>query len=675
MQTWQEANQHYMAAAIAPIRRTLQQHSKQSSPSEPDSLTANDYELSTHAWNTPPALESLCQCFDLSPFERAVVLLCAGIELQADWGQLCAAAGPPYQPVPTFGLAQQVLASSHWSAFLPTGALRHWQIIEVGPSNALLTSPLRLSERILHELLGFPNFDNRLTTLVSRTTSSGPLVPSHQHIAGQMMTAWHSSDNNRSRSVIQLCGIDRPSMQAIAISVCQAMRIVLYTLSSQTLPLNPNELQQFTRLWERENQIRPVALLIDWEVVSGTEPARIGAIELLLNTLQSPLILLSRDRRSLDYRPLITYEIQTPTREEQIQLWHHHLGDQATMLKGFAPTLAGQFDLSSHQIQSASLQAMVEVEQAGSGSEGQGVVDEDEKRVTVRLWEACRVQTRLRLDELAQRLTPRETWQDLVLPDRETASLQEIVAHVQQRSQVHDVWGFGRQSNRGLGISALFAGSSGTGKTMAANVLGQTLRLDVYRIDLSSIVSKYIGETEKNLRRIFDAAESGGVILLFDEADALFGKRSDVKDSRDRYANMEVSYLLQRMESYRGLAILTTNLKDSIDAAFLRRIRFIVRFPFPDFEQRIRIWQRMFPSTLPTADLDFRKLARLNVAGGNIRNIALTAAFFAATEGGPLSMAHLLRATQSEYSKLERPIPPAEVRGWVTGAGSLKGDS
>jgi len=235
---------------------------------------------------------------------------------------------------------------------------------------------------------------------------------------------------------------------------------------------------------------------------------------------------------------------------------------------------------------------------------------------------------------------------------------------VRQRTTVYETWGFARSGSRGLGISALFAGASGTGKTMAAEVIADELRLDLYRIDLSSVVSKYIGETEKNLRRIFDAAEQGGVILLFDEADALFGKRSDVKDSHDRYANIEVSYLLQRMESYRGLAILTSNLKSSLDVAFLRRIRFAVQFPFPDAVQRAEIWRRAFPAGMPSAGLEPEALARLNVAGGNIRNIALNAAFLAADAGEPVRMRHLLRAARSEYAKLERPLTDAELVGW-----------
>ena len=194
-------------------------------------------------------------------------------------------------------------------------------------------------------------------------------------------------------------------------------------------------------------------------------------------------------------------------------------------------------------------------------------------------------------------------------------------------------------------------------------VLANELRLDLYRIDLSQVVSKYIGETEKNLRRVFDAAEEGGAILLFDEADALFGKRSEVKDSHDRYANIEVSYLLQRMEAYRGLAILTTNMKHALDTAFLRRLRFVVHFPFPDAAQRAEIWRRVFPPHTPTEGLDVRRLAQLNVAGGNIRNIALNAAFLAADAGESVGHPHLLLAARGEYAKLEKPLTEAEMGG------------
>lgn len=200
---------------------------------------------------------------------------------------------------------------------------------------------------------------------------------------------------------------------------------------------------------------------------------------------------------------------------------------------------------------------------------------------------------------------------------------------------------------------------------MAAEVLARELRLDLYRVDLAAMVSKYIGETEKNLRRVFDAAEECGAVLLFDEADALFGKRSEVKDSHDRYANIEVSYLLQRMETYSGLAILTSNLKSGIDVAFQRRLRFMVQFPFPDQTQREAIWRASFPRTAPLLDIDFAKLARLSMAGGNIRNIALTAAFQAADSGNAITMAQLREAAQYEAGKRERALSDAEVRGWT----------
>lgn len=269
------------------------------------------------------------------------------------------------------------------------------------------------------------------------------------------------------------------------------------------------------------------------------------------------------------------------------------------------------------------------------------------------------------LDELGRRIEPRAGWQDLVLAERQLKILQEVVAHVRQRSTVYQDWGFAKALRSGLGVTALFAGGSGTGKTLAAEVMAKELGLDLFIIDLSQVVSKYIGETEKNLSRVFDAAERGGALLLFDEADALFGKRSEVKDSHDRYANLEVSYLLMRMEAYRGLAILTTNMKKALDSAFMRRIRFVVDFPFPGEKERAEIWSRVLPSQAPTKGIDPALLAQLTVAGGSIRNIALSGAFLAAEEGDRLQMRHMLAAARTEYLKLERSLTPSEVHGWV----------
>jgi SpoVK/Ycf46/Vps4 family AAA+-type ATPase len=360
---------------------------------------------------------------------------------------------------------------------------------------------------------------------------------------------------------------------------------------------------------------------------------------------------------------MTTIQVRKPTSGEQRALWDAALADGAQQsapqgapqvhLNGHVGALVSQFNLSAPSIQAASAEA---------SARAAGAREDDFAGI---VWDACRSQARPGLEGLAQRIEPAAVWDDLVLPSLQLLTLREILAHVRQRFRVYETWGFAAKGLRGLGIGAIFSGASGTGKTMAAEVLAGELRLDLYRIDLSQVVSKYIGETEKNLRRVFDAAEEGGAVLLFDEADALFGKRSEVKDSHDRYANIEVSYLLQRMESYRGLAILTTNMKKALDVAFLRRIRFVVQFPFPDAKQRAEIWQRIFPPATPTEGLEASKLAQLNVAGGSIRNIALNAAFLAADSGEPVRMEHLLSAAHSECAKLEKPLTDAEVGGWV----------
>ncbi len=305
--------------------------------------------------------------------------------------------------------------------------------------------------------------------------------------------------------------------------------------------------------------------------------------------------------------------------------------------------LAGQFNLGLSAIRQVAQSVLAEQSQDGN-------------KIDTLLWEACLVRTRPRLDTLAERLEPKATWADIVLREELVDLLHQIANQVRQRGTVYETWGFRQRTSRGLGLVALFAGESGTGKTMAAEVIANELRLNLYRIDLSAVVSKYIGETEKNLRRLFDAAEDGGAILFFDEADALFGKRSQVKDSHDRYANIETNYLLQRMEAYQGLAILASNLTPSLDDAFMRRLRFIVNFPRPGVEDRKRIWQKIFPPETPLDDLDYKRLASFNLAGGSIYNAALNAAFLAAQMDSPVTMAHLLNSIRTEHLKSERLI-------------------
>jgi SpoVK/Ycf46/Vps4 family AAA+-type ATPase len=266
------------------------------------------------------------------------------------------------------------------------------------------------------------------------------------------------------------------------------------------------------------------------------------------------------------------------------------------------------------------------------------------------------------LDKLAQRLVSEVTWNDIVLPEHEINLLRQIVNHVRNRSLVHDELGLREKMNEDLGISALFSGPSGTGKTMAAGIIANDLCLNLYRIDLSAVVSKYIGETEKNLRQLFDAAEDGGVILFFDEADALFGKRSEVKDGHDRYANIEINYLLKRVEAFRGLAILATDTKNAIDQAFIRRLRFIVDFSFPSIEQRKQIWEKAFSRNASKLDIDYDRLAQFNITGGTIHTIALNAAFLSAKRNTPVTTDLILGATRTELQKLEQPINEVDFR-------------
>jgi ATP-dependent 26S proteasome regulatory subunit len=417
-----------------------------------------------------------------------------------------------------------------------------------------------------------------------------------------------------------------------------------------SLPAGPQELDSFVRLWLREAALSGGALLVECDELDPADGAHAIAARRVMEQVHAALIVSSRERRPDEWRPLVTFEVGPPRSDEQAAIWRESLAE-APCLDGEITALASQFSLGVPAIRALCAQALDP--------------DKSTADLSSRLWAGCRSQARPRMEVLARRIEPSATWDDLVLPQPQLRTLREVAVHVRRRAKVYEQWGFAARYTRGLGISLLAAGPSGTGKTMAAEVLANELRLDLYHIDLSQVVSKYIGETEKNLSRLFDAAEGGAAILLFDEADALFGKRSEVKDSHDRYANIEISYLLQRMEAYRGLAILTTNMKDALDAAFLRRIRFVVQFPFPDAAQRAEIWRRVFPPATPAEGLDVDRLARLNVSGGNIRNIAMNAAFLAAEAGQPVRMPHLAAAARGEFTKLEKPLSEAELGGWA----------
>ncbi|MBW4505774.1 MAG: ATP-binding protein [Scytonematopsis contorta HA4267-MV1] len=655
---WHNLNQRFLMRAIVRVRSYLQVHAGKEALEKVED--EEDINFSSNFSSTKSALERICEIFGLSAFERDILLLCAGVELDGSFAPLCAtASGDNQRFYPTFSLALAVLPEPHWQALTPEAPLRRWQLIEIGSGYALTTSPLRIDEQILHYLTGIHQLDKRLAGMAVAVNSRDKLVPSHWQIAEHMANTWCvASKEEKMLPVLQLCGKNVGSQRAIAAAACRQVNLIPYSISTQLLATDTGTLKLWQCLWEREYILSSAALLLEFDSFDTGDAKQESAISQFIESLQAPLIIISNQRRRQKYRSLISFDVESPTSDEQLLLWQSALGDMAAEINGHTSVLVSHFNLSAEAIFTASLKAKSIAKQQTPSHSPLPTHHSP-------LWDICRANARPRLDELAQRVESSSDWEDLVLPELQKQVLRDLAAQLQYRSQVYNEWGFGSKSKRGLGISALFAGGSGTGKTLAADVLAQALKLDLYRIDLSAVVSKYIGETEKNLGRVFDAAEMGGVILLFDEADALFGKRSDVKDSHDRYANMEVAYLLQRMETYPGLAILTTNLKNSIDQAFLRRIRFIVQFPFPDANQRAEIWRRVFPARTPKEGVDEVKLAKLSVAGGNIRNIALNAAFIAAQARESVRMEHILQAAKNEYAKMERPLTDTEVKGWV----------
>jgi AAA+ superfamily predicted ATPase len=607
----------------------------------------------------PSTLAQLVNAFGLSPFECDLLLLCAGMELDPALPALCAAAhGDPARQYPTFGMALSVVPEAHWSALSSDAPLRRWRLLDIGNGPVLTRAPLRIDERVLHFLVGSWQLDERLAALIVPLPPSetNTLVPSQAAIAEQVTGLWSGAPRGRELTVVQLCG-SVPDCQPIASAAAGMLGLRAASLPTERIPAAAADLDNLLRLWEREAVLSGLGvLMVDCDdglpAESDIARARASAVALLLERASGPVILREREPRRITNRPTTVLEVSHPTSSEQLGVWRDTLGDN--LLDSDLLAAAAQFSLSLPAIRAIAAEARV-----------RAVSSSPPNNPAATLWDLCRRRLRSALDGLAQRIDSDLHWDDLVLPAEQKQTLRVIAAQLRQRDTVYTRWGFAQKSRRGLGITALFYGPSGTGKTMAAEVLASELRLDLYHIDLSRIVSKYIGETEANLRRVFDAAEENGAILLFDEADSLFGTRTQVKDSHDRYANIEVSYLLQRMEAYRGLAVLTTNMRSALDPAFLRRIRFAVQFPFPDAPQRAAIWRQVFPAAAETRGLDPDRLARLRVAGGNIRNIALNAAFMAADAGEPVQMHHLRQAAHAEYAKLERRLTQTESEAWA----------
>jgi hypothetical protein len=519
----------------------------------------------------------------------------------------------------------------------------------------MLQAPLAINERILQYLLGVPAADEQLELLMHPLSEGEDELPEEwstdlHEVATRGVLHWKRPTQTRSN--ILLTGGRPDERETLFRVLCGEAGRHAWVMDCADLPDAAPDRERLARTFTREAALGPAALLVRTGRLDN--PA---LLEAWLDRVDAPVAVDVESGSSAERLSGMRLAVPMMTAVQRKALWQRQLGPVSEEIGGKLDSMAEVFTLGAKDISNIADALQEETLLRSLDRHSADALDDT-------AWRLCREASRRSLDELATHVEERAAWKDLILPTAPAAILRQIVAHARQASTVHGRWGFAGRDTRGLGLSALFSGASGTGKTMAAGVLAQELNRDLYQIDLATVVSKYIGETEKHLRKIFDAAERSGAILLFDEADALFGKRSQVRDSHDRYANLEVSYLLQRMESYRGIAILTSNMQNALDPAFQRRLRFVIQFPFPDANSRERIWRGAFPAAAPTEALQYERLAQLNVTGGTIRNIGLLAAFLAADDGTAITMRNILEAARTEYAKLDKPLTATETRGW-----------
>jgi len=616
---------------------------------------ANRRQQLTDAGNIP-ALEALVRSFGLKSIERDLLILCFAIENEPAFATLAAYVQDNINArYATLDLVLSVLCRSQEEreaareALLATSPLRHFKLVrqvdgEGDTVRGLQT--LRLDERVSDYIRG----NNRLHEGVARLcrpVASNLVAGVHRELIDELCRYLRAA--HQPWPLFHLTGSEGSGKLAVAAQFAARANMQLYRMNARYLPVQADERHELLLLMEREVLLSRFALYLDVTEVDSADRTFTAVVRDWIERAGGIIFVGAHERWQFN-RPVRYITIPKLNAETQCQLWRESLQGTPNSVGADVDAIVQQFDFGPTAIPRV-------IATATARARGRA---EEFKLQTEDLWEACREQVAWKLGTLAQRLVPCYGWDDIVLPEDQLSQLREIADQVATRGTVYETWNFGSRLPRGRGIGALFSGPSGTGKTMAAEILARHLKLDLYRIDLAGVVSKYIGETEKNLRNVFDAAEQSGAILFFDEADALFGKRSEVRDSHDRYANIEVNYLLQRMEDYRGLAILCTNRRSALDRAFLRRLRFLVEFPFPDSANRRLIWTKVFPAQAPQGELDWEALARLEITGGSIRNIALNAAFLAAGEQTNIQMNHIAHAARREYSKIDKLLTESE---------------
>ena len=627
---WADHNQQWLVSAIARLRERIEAQAASVPTPAPVPL------LEEVADNMPAFTPALLRCgelFRLSRFERELLLMVVGAEIDRGLAATIRSVNGGSAYV-TFSFALSVLSQPHWDALSPDAPLRAWRLIDVEPGVPLAHAALRVDERVMHYITGVFGHDAHLFGMARL------MAPEQRAaISGDFVDRLTSSLGDEGvHRVVMLFNdpLDFTALREAVIGAAAAMGAPTLWLYAQDLPVHAPERAELAIYVDREARLTGAVPVI---MCDGGERAAMAAA--FIGHMRSAVWWLGPpgEHTALQVQARRPVRIEVPATDALAVFALHAHGNGSRP----AHDAALQRALAQFRLGRAALEEVAErVQQAPA---------EERERVA---WDAARELARGGLDALAQRIVTTVSFDDVVLPTAQLAVLREITRHLRHRERVYRDWGFGAKHMRGQGLTALFSGESGTGKTLAAEAIANEVQLDLYRVDLATVVSKYIGETEKNLKRLFDAAEASGAVLLFDEADALFGKRSEVKDSHDRYANIEVAYLLQRVEAYRGLAILTTNMKSALDRAFLRRIRFVVHFPFPDAAAREQIWRRQLPERAPVGDVDFRALAKLNLAGGHINSIAVSAAFHAADRDVPIDQQAMIEAARAEFAKLER---------------------
>jgi len=619
-------------------------------------------------------LERLGDRFALTSVDKDILLFCLLPEFDLKYERLF---GYIQDDVtkrrPTMALALDLLCTSFEDSLAARQSLsQHAPLIKYhlislhddtpGKHAPLLTKSLKLDDRIRDYLLGFDEIDANLLPFVHRIAPQRRLedIVLADNIRARLVQLTDAHKDG-SHLIWYFYGPEGTGKRSTAEALCHRLGTGLLVADVKLMPQVSLPFETITRLLCREAMLQDATTywkdfdtLLDDDSSSQlrTAMAEIG---------QNPgLVFLSGGRvwdarHSWGSKLFIPVEFPIPDYSQRHQLWLTFLDGQAKAAEPAVGSLASKFRLSGGQILEAGSLARNLALWRDNGS----VTGDD-------LHQVCRQVSNQKLIQLARKVKPRYIWADIVLPKDQLEQLREICNYVKYHHLVYGEWGFEHKLSLGKGLNVLFAGPSGTGKTMAAEIMANELGLDLYKIDLATVVSKYIGETEKNLDRIFKEAQDSNSILFFDEADAIFGKRSEVRDSHDRYANIEIAYLLQKMEEYQGIVILATNLRKNLDEAFARRMHFSVEFPFPEEEDRFCIWQKAFPETAPLSqDIDLIFMARqFKITGGNIKNIALSAAFLAVEDSGMVTMEHLIRATKREYQKMGKLCTEADFGGY-----------